>query len=284
MEDKINVTSIYLSNARKIKKWMEDRNSMKSPACTAKDPEERKLGIALQNIKRNLIKPYESLRTDKEKEEYRKVHPEIENVIEIVNWINNNKVPQNLINARKIKGWMKDTGAIKPPSSISKNEEEKKIGMIYHTMKGRFINPYKSLKTEQEKRKYEAKHPEIVEVIEIMNWVEEHTISPYLINARKIKEWMDNKNAINPPSAHSEDQEEQILGRAYQSIKGNLIFPYEELETEDEKEKYKEKYPGIDEIVEIINWVKEHTISQYLFNARIIKNGWTIEIQQNHHQ
>lgn len=39
----------------------------------------------------------------------------------------------------------------------------------------------------QEKEEFEQEHPEFREIMEIINWIDENNISPYLINARDIK-------------------------------------------------------------------------------------------------
>ena len=55
------------------------------------DAEEKRLGRALTEIRRNLIKPYIQLKTGEEKLEFLEKHPEIEEVIEIISWIDTNK-------------------------------------------------------------------------------------------------------------------------------------------------------------------------------------------------
>lgn len=47
-----------LTNAINIKNWMEKRQRTKPPSTVAKDLEEKRLGIALSNIRQSLIKPY----------------------------------------------------------------------------------------------------------------------------------------------------------------------------------------------------------------------------------
>ena len=80
-KDKI---SQYLVNAREIKKWMEERKTTKPPSKRSKDVEEKTLGNALGSIRQKLIKPYLRLKTEEEKEQYRKDHPELKEVQEIV--------------------------------------------------------------------------------------------------------------------------------------------------------------------------------------------------------
>lgn len=47
-----------LTNAINIKNWMEKMRRTKPPSTIAKDLEEKRLGIALSNIRQSLIKPY----------------------------------------------------------------------------------------------------------------------------------------------------------------------------------------------------------------------------------
>ena len=56
------------------------------------DEEEQRLGSALKNIRSHLTKPYIELETEEEKEEYRKEHPELDDVMEIIEWIDENNV------------------------------------------------------------------------------------------------------------------------------------------------------------------------------------------------
>ena len=76
--------SSYLTNARAIKAWIEQSGGTKPPSARAKDKEEKRLGIALRNIRQVLIKPYMSLETEEEKEKFREEHPEIEEVLDII--------------------------------------------------------------------------------------------------------------------------------------------------------------------------------------------------------
>ena len=56
----------------------------------SKDVEEKRLGIALGSIRQLLIKPYLELTTEEDKEKYRKAHPELEEVLQIVTEIDLN--------------------------------------------------------------------------------------------------------------------------------------------------------------------------------------------------
>lgn len=67
------------------------------------------------------------LETEEEKLEFSEKHPEIDEVLQIINWIDTNKVNPNLTNVRNIKAWMEERKTTKPPSSNSKDKEEKDL-------------------------------------------------------------------------------------------------------------------------------------------------------------
>ena len=77
-------------------------------------------------------------------------------------------------------------------------------------------------------------------------------ISVYLINARAIKEWIEKSGDTRPPAESSKDEEERKLGQALHTIRQQLIKPYMELKTEEEREEFRSKHPEADEVLEII--------------------------------
>lgn len=81
--DKITGKSTFLKNARAIREWIEKSGDTKPPAGKAKNEEEKRLGQALSNIRR-LIKTFSELKTDEEKEKFRRKYPEIDEVLDIV--------------------------------------------------------------------------------------------------------------------------------------------------------------------------------------------------------
>ena len=122
--------STYLEKAYAIKQWMEKNETTRPPRSSGKDlsKEEQRLGEALQNIRGYLIKPYEKLKTEEAREEYRRKHPEIEEVKRIVEEIDRNNIPVKLQQARKIKEWMEENNTTMPPSTRRKcNRRRKKI-------------------------------------------------------------------------------------------------------------------------------------------------------------
>ena len=243
---------VYLINARKIKAWMEERGTTKPPAKSAKEPGEKRLGTALGTIRQELIKPYIELKTKEEREKYRANHPELEEVLEIVKWIDENNLSPYLVNSRDIKKWMEEKGTTKLPSKIAKEPEEKRLGNALFSIRQKLIKPYIELKTEEEREKYRANHPELEEVQEIVKWIDENNLSPYLVNARDIKKWMEEKETTKPPSRCAKDLKEKRLGRALFTIRQKLINPYLGLKTEEEKERYREERPELEEVLQIV--------------------------------
>lgn len=169
-----NRISVYLENAIKIKAWMQERNTTKPPSSKAKDDEERKLGQALGSIRRLCIKPYKNLNTEEEKKQYKKEHPDLEKIMEIVNYIDKNNISPYLINAIEIKKWMEKENTKVPPRVIGKNlgEEEKKWGRKLHKIRSELLAPYSKLKTEEEKQKFVKKYPDLEEIENIIKEID----------------------------------------------------------------------------------------------------------------
>ena len=242
-----------LVNARAIKIWMQTHKTTKSPSAVSKDAEENRLGTALTELRRNLIKPYMQLETEEEKLEFSEKHPEIDEVLQIINWIDTNKVNPNLTNVRNIKAWMEERKTTKPPSSNSKDKEEKRLGRALGNIKQTLVKTYMQLGT-QEKEEFEQEHPEFREIMEIINWIDENNISPYLINARDIKQWVEQNQFAKLPSRSSKAvEEERKLGKKLSYIRQDLIGTYMKLQTEQEREIFREKHPEIDKVMSIIS-------------------------------
>ncbi len=272
-----NNVSPYLINARQIKKWMEIKQSNKPPRLRCEDKEEQRLGTALQSIRRRLINPYLQLESEEEKIRFEEEHPELQEILHIVNWIDENNISPNLINARQIKIWMEGHATTRTPSAGSKDKEERKLGLALTDIRRKLIKPYKQLETEEEKMQFEKKHPEIKQVISIIDEIDSNNISPNLANIREIKKWMDERNTTKPPSSSSKDDKEKRLGSALQRIRQILINSYNQLQTEEEQLQFENEHPELQEILQIVNWIDENNISQYLINARDIK-AW---VEQN---
>lgn len=266
----------HLTNALNIKTWMEQRKTIKPPSSISNDFEEKRLGIALSNIRQTLIKPYLQLKTEQEKKIFEEEHPEFKKIFEIINWIDENNISLHLINARQIKFWMEEKNSNKPPRLRCNDKEEQRLGTALQSIRLRLLNPYLQIVDEEEKLKFENKHPELQEVMQIVNWIDGRNLSPNLVNARAIKIWMQTHKTTKSPSAVSKDAEENRLGTALTELRRNLIKPYMQLETEEEKLEFSEKHPEIDEVLQIINWIDTNKVNPNLTNVRNIK-AWMEE-------
>lgn len=252
--------STHLKNARKVHQWMIQNNSFKVPSRTSKNEAERNLGHDLANIRKRLIKSYEKLRTKKQKEEYKIKHPELEEVIEIINEIDNmsRKSFRYLKNIIEIKNWMEKNEATKLPTVYSENIEEQRLARALNNIKQELIRPYEDLQTKKEKNEYRKKNPEIDEILQILNDIKEKNIPVNLKNAREIQEWMQERNTKFPPNPESAYEDEKRLANTLNNIKYKIVKPFINLEIE-EKVKYRKEHPEIDEIMQIISGIYENS-------------------------
>ena len=90
--------------------------------------------------------------------------------------------------------------------------------------------------------------------MEIVNYIDQNNVSPYLINAIEIKKWMEKENTKVPPRVIGKNlgEEEKKWGRKLHKIRSELLAPYSKLKTEEEKQKFVKKYPDLEEIENII--------------------------------
>lgn len=247
----------YLKNIYDIRTWMEERQTTKPPAVKSKDYTEHKLAHALSNIRQQLIKPYIALQTDEEREEYLSIHPEVLEVMSIVESIDENNTSPVLVNAREIKQWMIDSNSPRPPAGSSKDKDEKKKGKALDHIKNVIVKKYKSLETEEEKIKFRDDYPEIDELVEIVEWIEAHTIHPYIVNVENIKKWMVEHSPTKSPSQNSKDTEERRLGSALTTIRKDLIKPYLLLSEECDKQEYLKKHPELPVVLAGVSEIDE---------------------------
>lgn len=273
LDDKL---SMVLINAREIKKWIKEKKTTKLPSASSKDKQESKLGGALNHIRDRLLKPYRSLKTEEEKEEFKKKHPEYEEVSQIIDEIRDEIDRQNVFKciatAKNIQEWLKEHNTIKLPDKYSKDEQERKFACELIRIRQKVLTHYENLKTEEEKKEDRNKYPEYEELKEIVDEIYKNHISPYLFNIRKIQEWMKENQMLIPPSIISENEQERKYARILISIKSNLLIPYMSLKNEQERKMYKEKYPEYEEIKQIVDEIYEEYFKFiYLANAMQIK-------------
>lgn len=60
--------------------------------------------------------------------------------------------------------------------------KEKRLGTAWSTINSYLLNPFLNLQTEQEKEQFRKKHPEVDEVLEIVNETNANNVSIYLRN------------------------------------------------------------------------------------------------------
>lgn len=267
--------SPYYKKAKKVQEWMERNNTTKLPSKKSDNEEEKSMSQYIPDIKHKLIKIYNNKKTDKEREEFREEHPEIDEVMQIVSEINKN-CAKYVVNARIIEEWAKKQEKERLPRQNSIDEEEKKIYNMYEYINKRIIRPFYRLETEKQKREFIEKNPGCEETIHIINKLKEkeESVSDYLINARKIRQWMIDNNTTKPPSRASTDELEKTLGYAWNNMKQNMINPYLSKQNDMEREEFRKKHPEISEILELVNVINRDKIPDYLVKARNIKN-WT---------
>ena len=95
IEEIDNNMPLMLKQVIEIKKWMEKNRTNKFPVESSRNEEEIKLAIMLVNINRNLIIPYEKLKTDEERKKFKENHPEYELVKQIVDEIYTGKFKES---------------------------------------------------------------------------------------------------------------------------------------------------------------------------------------------
>ena len=287
----------YLKNAIAIKKWMKERRTAQLPFRYSKDEEERSLGLALKNIRNYLLKPYEKLETEEEKEEYKIKYPYFEEVKQIIDEIEKNKLNSDLKNAIAIKKWspylknaiaikkwMEERETTKPPSASVKDEEEKRLGRALMVIRHNLLKPYEKLETEEEKEEYKIKYPDFEEIKQIVDVIDRNNLSAYLKNARLIKKWMEERERTKQPSASAKDEEERRLGKALSTIRYKVLKPYEKLETEEKREEYKRRYSYFEEIKQIVDEIDSNRskkldklIEEDIEKRRILKQAKELE-------
>ena len=273
----IKEEQIHYINILKIIKWMKDNNTTRPPRKHNKTvPEDEAiLGGALASIRLNLIKPYKELETEEEKEEYKRQHPELEDVMAMVEEIDKNNIPIKYQQMLEIVKWMKDNNTTRPPRQEDRRyntvlEVEGRLGNNYSIILNQLIKPYKELKTEEEKEEYKRQHPELEEVMAMVEEIDRNNIpikeeQIHYINILKIKEWMNKqKYPTKPPRGQDKNktvpENEAKLGNALRSIRQNLIKPYKELETEEEKEEYKREHPELEEVMAMVEEIDRNNI------------------------
>ena len=268
--------STYLKNAEAILEWIKRQETPRLPRNGSENEEEKKLYNAWKNMGTFLINPYKEKTTAEEQEKFREEHPEIDDVLKIIKEIKIS-ISTQYLNAQRILEWIKRQETPRLPRNVSENEEEKKLYIARESIKRYLINPYKKKTTAEEREKFREEHPEIDAVLEIIKEIKISTATHYL-NAQRILEWIKRQEPPRLPRNVSENEEEKKLGMALNSIRTNLIKPYMEKTTEEEREKFREEHPEVDDVRKIIKEIDISTSTHYLNAQRILE--W-IKRQEN---
>lgn len=90
--------------------------------------------------------------------------------------------------------------------------------------------------------------------MQIVSWIDENNVPPYLINAKLIRKWVEEQESPKlPRRTRNIEGIEKDLGNKLSYIRQDLIKPYMILQTEQEREEFRSKHPEIDEVLEIIS-------------------------------
>ncbi len=90
--------------------------------------------------------------------------------------------------------------------------------------------------------------------MQIVSWIDENNVPPYLINAKLIRKWFEEQESPKlPRRSRNIEGIEKDLGNKLSYIRQDLIKPYMILQTEQEREEFRSKHPEIDEVLEIIS-------------------------------
>lgn len=267
--------SEYLTMAKEIREWMEINERENVPNSNSEDKEECEMAKKLRLIRKKVIKPYSEIEKMNERRMYELHNPEILEIEEVMNeifcgnGIKRHYLEGYLVRARELKKWIEEGTDDKLPSARSDDEVESKLGRVLQNIRIKIVEPYNNM-TEKQKKDYIAKRPELQEILDIMNWVNEKRIPLKLKQVREIKEWTKNNNTYFKPRMDSEDQEERRLARVLSNIRNNEVRPYLLME-DNKKEKYRKTHPEIKGLLEICYdiYINGRTENQLLFAGEI---------------
>ncbi len=217
-----------LKNALKIEAWCKEKYGEKEiyerklPSIHSKDEEEKKLRIALNNLKRKMKQYKEQEITDILDEEDRKI-------LEIINRLDREYgLGESLKNALKIEAWCKENYGEKEkyerklPSTISKNEEEKKLGKALSSLRTK-------MKQYEGREITDILNEEDREILEIIDRLDrEYGLGESLKNTLKIEAWCKEKYGEKEiyerrlPRTRAKDEEEKKFGTTLSTLRTKM--------------------------------------------------------------
>lgn len=168
-----------LERLKKIRTWVAEHDYSRTPIASSKDEIEASLGRDYRQLRAYYINPYLSLEGP-EKNKYAEDHPEITEMVDVLYEIEEQtgktNVPTHLKHIRRVKFWYDEQGKKTLPKYYTpSSEEEKKLAACYRKAKDRIVKPYMKLETEEQRRAFEQKHPELPEIVFTMQGMEEQT-------------------------------------------------------------------------------------------------------------
>ncbi len=240
----------YLNEAKEILNWIKEENKLNFPNINSNNNEERILAKRLKDIKLYLLRPYDYIDKDNYYEELKLIMNEINKIKD-----------ESIINkAREILEWKERKNAKEPPSIDSKDEEEKNLAKNLEKLR-------KYLETVNNKN--DKVYLEVNNIIEKID----NNMPLMLKQVMEIKKWMEEHKTNKLPTENSRNQEEVKLAVMLVNINRNLIKPYENLETDEERKEFKEIYPEFEEVKKIMDEIMiDCNVPIYLQNAINIKN------------
>ena len=262
-----------LRNAYNILEWMSTMKHPVTPKYGSSDPAEKSLGNAFSNLKK-YVKNYRRIRDEEEKKHFEEKHPEIFEIISILEVIEKMKTPIPICQALDIREWVESQPIPRKP--VITIPEEYRMARQINSLRTFYVTKYMKLTTEEERAAFRQKYPFVDRLKEIIDDIDGMCMREptRLTQAKDIKNWMIEKNNGKRPSTVSGEKEEVRLGQCYGDIQ-KIVKKYRSLTDEKEKKKYEVEHPEIFEIVEILDWIEENTISEPLANAREIET-WAL--------
>lgn len=165
----------YLYYAKKTLEWMQKNETIKQPSKNSKDEKERKLARELYKIRKYLLEPYNLLKTNEEREKYKKEHLEFDEVKQIIDEIERLSKIYNSPFYNKVievQEWQKKTNKTESPDINSKDEEERRHAKNLKSVKKNFLRLYDFYETDEERKIFKHKHPEYDIVRRIVDEIE----------------------------------------------------------------------------------------------------------------
>jgi hypothetical protein len=264
-EDEIDeyiLTNQSLKIVLKVEKWCKENFGDKPlwerrlPYTKSEDEEEKRLGIALNTLRKKL-KQYNGKQLEKvENEDDRKILEIVENLDEEYAF-GINQVHNNLGKILKIEKWCKENFKDKPlwerrlPNKRGENEEEKRIGNVLANLKNKKLKQYNGKQIEEVENEDDRKILEIVRKLEEEYAFGHLQLHENLGTVLKIEDWCKENFEDKPlwerrlPNTKSEDEEEKMLGVSLY----NLRVKVKQYEGKTLKEVENEDYRKILEII-----------------------------------